>query len=164
MKKLKIYLDTSVINFIQADDAPELRDVTRKFFSGYVGTGRYSVFVSPVVIDELNRTANVKKRLMLLDILDEYELVSLDLTEGYEEIRRMAECYLTENVIPLRKIEDALYVAICTVLEMDVLLSWNYKHLANVNRELRILAVNLKEGYTHPFRMVTPLEVMYEDD
>ena len=47
---------------------------------------------------------------------------------------------------------------------MDVLLSWNYKHLANINRELRILAANLEEGYTHPFRMVTPMEVMDEDE
>jgi len=137
MKKLKVYLDTSVINFIQADDAPELRDVTRKFFSDYVGTEKYSVFVSPVVIDELNRTANLEKRLMLLDILDEYDLVSLDLTEGYEEIRRMAECYLAEGVIPLRKTEDALHVAKCTVLEMDVQLGHCRKSGREKSRRIR---------------------------
>jgi len=36
MKKLSIYLDTSVINFIYADDAPEKRDATKDFFERYV--------------------------------------------------------------------------------------------------------------------------------
>ena len=39
MKKLKIYLDTSIINFLFADDAPEKRDVTREFFSEYIRAG-----------------------------------------------------------------------------------------------------------------------------
>ena len=36
MKKLRIYLDTSVISFMFADDAPEKRDVTREFFERVV--------------------------------------------------------------------------------------------------------------------------------
>ena len=163
MKKLKIYLDTSIINFLFADDAPEKRDVTREFFSEYIRSGKYRIFISAVVVDEVSRTSDAVKRRKLLDIIEEYDLESLDIDDN-EEIRRMAEVYIVKGVIPLRKIEDALHVAICTVKEMDVLLSWNYKHLANINRELRILAANLEEGYTHPFRMVTPMEVMDEDE
>ena len=51
MKKLTIYLDTSIINFLFADDAPEKRDITKEFFDEYVKTGYYDVFVSPIVID-----------------------------------------------------------------------------------------------------------------
>ena len=43
MKKLKIYLDTSVINFLFADDAPEKRDITIEFFEHYVKTKFYEV-------------------------------------------------------------------------------------------------------------------------
>jgi alanine racemase len=47
---------------------------------------------------------------------------------------------------------------------MDILLSWNFKHLANVSREARVVAVNKAEGYRHPLRMVSPLEVEDEED
>ena len=41
MKKLKIYLDTSVLNFLLADDVPEFRKITEEFFEGYVKKGKY---------------------------------------------------------------------------------------------------------------------------
>ena len=47
-------------------------------------------------------------------------------------------------------------------LDMDVLLSWNFRHLANLNKEARFLAVNVEEGYRHPLRLVSPLEVLDE--
>jgi len=45
---------------------------------------------------------------------------------------------------------------------MDVLLSWNFKHLANVNREEKIHMVNMEAGYRYPLRLLSPLEVVYE--
>lgn len=55
---------------------------------------------------------------------------------------------------------DALHVAIATVNQMDVLLSWNYQHLANVNREKRIIAENMNNNYWHNLRIITPLELI----
>jgi predicted nucleic acid-binding protein len=164
MKKLRIYLDTSVISFLFADDAPEKCEMTRGFFENYVKQDLYDVYVSPIVIDEINRTTDIEKRTRMLTALDDFPVKNLVLAGSAHEIRKMAEMYIQDGIIPMKKIDDALHLAICTVMEMDVLLSWNYKHLANINREMRIMAANLKEGYTHGFRMVTPLEVMYEDD
>jgi hypothetical protein len=48
MKKTKIYLDTSVISFLFADDAPELKAVTEDFFQNYVRTAVYDVCISPI--------------------------------------------------------------------------------------------------------------------
>ena len=56
-----------------------------------------------------------------------------------------------------------MHVAYATVCKMDILLSWNFKHLANVNKEARILAVNDGEGYNHSLRLLSPLEVQDED-
>jgi len=58
------------------------------------------------------------------------------------------------------KIEDAYHIAISTVNDLDVLTSWNYKHLANINKERKVAAVNIQEGYLHPLRFTTPMEVM----
>jgi hypothetical protein len=73
----------------------------------------------------------------------------------------LAESYVRERIIPRAKLEDAMHIATATVFEMDILLSWNYKHLANVGKEARIEAANLLAGYTKRLRMVTPMEVLY---
>lgn len=67
-------------------------------------------------------------------------------------------------VIPKKKIEDALHIAISTVYEMDIFLSWNYRHLANFDKERKILSINLLQGYIKPFKMITPMEVIYEEE
>ncbi len=54
MKIPKVYLDTSVINFLFAEDAPEKQEITIEFFNEYINRNLYGVFISPVVVDEIN--------------------------------------------------------------------------------------------------------------
>lgn len=164
MKKLQIYLDTSIINFVFADDAPEKRDITKEFFKKYVAKNIFDVYISPLVIDEINKTKDKKKKTDLLGIIRKYNLKIVNIQEIVDNIQSLAQKYITEGVIPEKKIEDALHIAICTILEIDILLSWNYKHLANINKETKINSVNLLEGFSKTFRMVTPMEVMYEEE
>ena len=42
----------------------------------------------------------------------------------------------------------------------DYLVSWNYKHLANINKENRVRLVNWELGYRHDIRIITPLELV----
>ncbi|OGV66462.1 MAG: hypothetical protein A2283_06895 [Lentisphaerae bacterium RIFOXYA12_FULL_48_11] len=157
MKKLRIYLDTSVINFLFADDAPEKRDVTRKFFEKHISN--YEVFVSAVVLDEIRRTRDISKRDRLLGAITSRDMKQLPL-EPETEIKNLSKKYIVKGVIPLKKNDDALHLAICTVHSIDVLISWNFEHLANINKERRVLAVNQELGYYYPMRITTPLEVM----
>lgn len=80
-----------------------------------------------------------------------------------QEIARLAEVYLAKRVLPKGEIRDALHIAVATVSGMDVLLSWNFRHLANVNREMRVNATNRAEGYEKPLRICTPLEVLSDE-
>jgi len=162
MRKLKVYLDTSVINFIFADDAPEKRDITIDFFDNYVRTNIYEVCISPLVIDEIGNTRDETKKQNLLKVIEDYEIEVLDISENMDEINNLAYTYIDEGVIPRNKVEDALHIAICTVLGFDLLLSWNYKHMANVNKESRVTAVNMNEGYHLQLRIITPMEAIYE--
>jgi len=59
----------------------------------------------------------------------------------------LATIYLKEKVIPEKKIDDARHIALATVKNFDILLSWNFKHLANVNRKNKVKIINEKEGY-----------------
>ncbi len=60
MRKLRLYLDTSVWSFFFADDAPEKRDITKGFFE-LVFEGAYEIFFSEVVVRELNNASEPKR-------------------------------------------------------------------------------------------------------
>jgi len=164
MKKISIYLDTSVINFLFADDAPEKKEITIDFFQNYIKKNIYAVYISPVVIDEINRTKDENKRYKLLNVVHEYSLEMIDSIEKDDEIKALAIKYINQGIIPAHKLEDALHIAISTIYNIDILVSWNYKHLANVNKERKILSVNIIEGYPNAFKMATPMEVVYEEE
>jgi hypothetical protein len=46
---------------------------------------------------------------------------------------------------------------------MDALVSWNYKHLANLNKKEKVRAVNILHGYLKELEMISPLEVMDDE-
>ena len=128
----------------------------------YVKEGIYIVFISPIVIDEINRTNDEDKRNKLLGVVKTYNINVIDITEEKTEIAKLSSLYIEQSAIPKDKLEDAMHIAIATINEIDILLSWNYKHLANINKERIISAINLLAGYTKPLKMVTPMEVVYE--
>jgi len=163
MKKLRIYLDTSVINFLYADDAPEKRDITLDFFEKKLCA--YDVSISDVVLFEIGKTKTEKKRKMLADAVVKYRLAAVAIEESVmDEINDLAGLYIDEGIIPPKKRDDAMHVAICTVLEFDILLSWNFEHLANINKQIKINALNEKQGYLKRLNLLTPLGVIFDED
>ena len=160
MKRLRIYLDTSIVNFLFADDAPYFRRITVEFFAVYAA--RYELFVSDIVMAEILRDPDTEHRAKLLAVLGTHAVAMLP-EERLDEVRLLADAYLEAGVVPEKKAEDALHVAYATVFEMDFLLSWNFKHLANIRREARFLAVNETLGYRYPLRLLSPLEVENDD-
>jgi len=161
MKKLKIYLDTSVINFLFVDDAPEFRKITEDFFDNYVKTGKYVTYISDVVIAEIEKTKNVEKKKQLLEVIEKYSLRIFAIDKAVEAL---AAAYIREKVIPEKKLEDAQHIAIATSNQVDVLLSWNFKHLANIQKQISVKIVNEREGYFYPLVLANPMEVLYEND
>ena len=161
MRKLKVYLDTSVINFLFADDVPEFKKVTKDFFENYVKMGKYHVYISDVVIAEIEKTKHGNKNKMLLDVVEEYSLKILRLDETSDQLARV---YMKEKLIPPKKLEDAQHIAIATCNQMYILLSWNFKHLSNIQKQIGVKIINEKEGYFYPLTLTNPLEVVYEND
>ena len=106
----KVYLDTSTINFLFADDAPEKREITIDFFDNFLLPKIYDAYVSTYVIQEIAQTNDELKRKRLLDVIAKYQIHLLEL-ESYDEIERLADIYLAEKAIPENKHVDALHVA-----------------------------------------------------
>lgn len=154
MRKLKLYVDTSVWNFYFADEAPEKRDVTRDFID-LVRKGKYEVFISEVVIKEINR-APEPKRNQLGALIKSCPVTELEVTEVVDEL---AKSYMAKDILPEKKEDDALHVAAATAEELDALVTWNFQHLANLRKSELFNGVNLEKGYTKRLEMITPMEV-----
>ena len=158
MKKPQLYLETSVWNFYFAEDAPEKKEITLRFFDK-IKQGEYEIFVSDVVIEEVGRADEGKKQ-MLLGIIAEHSPSRLIINE---EVSELAQKYISEGILPAAKIEDAMHASVATVFEMDALISWNLKHLANLKKMELINAINMKTGYFKRLELITPMEVSDEE-
>ena len=154
MRKLKLYVETSAWNFFFADDAPEKRDVTRQFFAA-VEEGLYEIYISEMVIREINNAPEPKRK-VLFDLVNKYAPRELDVTQ---EANELTEVYMARGIVPGNKRDDGFHVAIATVSEMDAVITWNYRHLANLRRSELFNGVNLESGYTKRLEIVTPMEV-----
>ena len=94
-------------------------------------------------------------RSVLDKIPDSYkEFILLD-----AEARRLSQLYLDEKAVTEKFREDAEHIAIATVNRIDVLVSWNFKHIVNLNRIRIFNAVNLKYGYPE-LEIRSPLEIL----
>jgi rRNA-processing protein FCF1 len=161
VKKLRIYLDTSIINFLFADDAPDLKKITKELFKDFIKKEKYLFYISDVVIKEIEKTKDESHKIKLLNIIKDYNLRILTISE---EAEKLSLLYIKDKVIPERKIEDAQHIAIATIDQLDVLLSWNFKHLANIKKQLAVKLINEREGYFYPLILTNPMEVMNESE
>lgn len=80
-----------------------------------------------------------------------------------EEAFKLAEQYLSENVVGKTSADDCRHIATATIHKVDYLVSWNFKHIVNVFRIRGYNAVNLKNGYIQ-LDIRSPKEIVnYED-
>ncbi|MFZ4590009.1 MAG: hypothetical protein ACOYN6_03365 [Ignavibacteria bacterium] len=160
---IKIYLDTSVINFLFAADAPELKEITVDLFENYILQNKYKSYISDFVLFEIGNTKDSAKKEKLIKVIGDYNLEILS-GEKQNEISELANLYLDQGVIPKSSETDAFHIAISVLNNINYLISWNYKHLANVNKEKRVKMINIRQNYLNELRIITPLELLsYED-
>lgn len=134
----RIYVDTSV--FGGCEDV-EFLDHSRRLVSA-MSKGEYAMVISEVTLLELEK-APVKVREHLERIPESViEVLSLD-----AEAEALAAEYIRDGAVGKNQRADALHIAIATVARVDVLVSWNFKHIVNLRRIHAFNAVNLKQGY-----------------
>jgi len=157
-KKLKVYLDTSVINFLYSEQSLEKREITIEFFEKFLDF--YDVYISEVVITEISKTKEESKKTKLFEAINKYNLLVYNKLNN--SIADLAQIYLNKGIIPAKKIEDALHIAFCVYYEFDILLSWNFRHLANINKQEKVNTVSIANGYRKQLLLLNPMVVIYE--
>jgi predicted nucleic acid-binding protein len=86
--------------------------------------------------------------------------LELEVAEETAECIALAKAYLNEGIFPVRFGDDARHVAIATLTDADALVSWNFRHLVNVEKRRKIAGINLLRGY-RSLDIVSPLEVAH---
>ncbi len=157
---MRAYIETSVWSHYYAGDAPERRRSTREFLRRCRSPeGGVAIHVSGFVIDEL-RAATAVLAPKLLRLVQRHKATFI---APSEDVTKLARAYAQYGALPESKLADRLHAAIATVSEMDVLVSWNYRHLVNMTRRAKINSANVQMGYAKPLEIVTPPEV-FDDE
>jgi len=152
--KQRIYLDTSVIGGCEDE---EFSKWSIKLFED-LRQGLKIAVVSDLTKRELERAPKSVKR--VLASLPDNNIENVFLTEEAEQLARK---YIEEKVVSIKHIVDAQHIAIASVERVDVLVSWNFQQIVNLNRIHAFNAVNLKIGYSM-LEIRSPREIIYEKE
>ena len=139
MRRQRIYIDTSIVGgFFDKEFEKETRLLFKQL------ENREVVFVISEVLTGELENAPVQVR-ALLDNYDDTYLEKVPLTD---EARELADKYIAENVVGKTSYDDCCHIALATIHRVDVLASWNFKHIVNLVRIRGYNGVNLKNGYS----------------
>jgi hypothetical protein len=97
------------------------------------------------------------------DLLLKYPADRFERIELTQEIMDLADKYISEKVVGRTSLEDCRHIALATINRVDVLASWNFKHIVNLERIKGYNSVNLRLGYP-TLEIRTPQELVSYGD
>ncbi len=146
--KLRLYLDTSVFGGFFDD---EFSEHTIPLFKR-ISKGEFILIYSTITQEELRNAPNQVKTLVTNLKAEFTEYVEL-----HAEAVELAISYIQENVVGKTSFTDCLHIALATLSNADYLVSWNFKHIVNIQRIKGYNSVNRMKGYAQ-LEIRSPLE------
>ena len=155
MKKLKLYLETSIFNVATSDQSPENRDATLKLFAKLNSNEEsYDIYTSLLVLQEIDQSSDKRAK----ELRDCVNSLNLEILEEHPEIENIAGEYISKELITINHIDDARHVATATYYELDIIVSWNFEHIVKYTMRKNITLVNSLIGYKS-LEILAPMEV-----
>jgi predicted nucleic acid-binding protein len=152
-RQIRVYADTSVYGGVFDE---EFAEASQAFFD-LVRNGYFTLCVSEVVHQELS-VAPEKVNKLFQGVLSTAQLLDIE-----SDALELQQAYIVEGILSEKWYDDALHVALATVAECDIIVSWNFKHIVNFRKIPLFNAVNVLKGY-HQIAIHSPLEVInYEE-
>lgn len=153
MINIRVYADTSVFGGIYDDD---FQDESKEFFEE-VKRSRFTLITSAVVRAEIE-PAPEKVKIFFNDMIEIAEIVDVS-----KEALQLRDAYLKAGIITPKYSDDALHVALASVSNCSLIVSWNFKHIVHFEKIPLYNAVNILNGYSE-IKIFSPLEVIkYEE-
>jgi len=159
MRKLKVYLDTSVVSYLYQVDAPEKMQNTLdlwKLFKNKV----YEVYISDIVIREISG-CNEEKLKILLDYLDQ---IDYNIIETDEDTVELAGKFIDFGILKQKSFDDCQHIAAAILAGCDIITSWNFKHIVNVKTVRGVKVITTLEGYKDLLIYPPSVLIECEDD
>ena len=142
MRKLKVYLDTSVISCLHQEDSPERMEITLRLWEQFEAD-KFDVFLSRITLSELERCPEPKRGL-LYDYLNK---IRYSLLEVSGETLGLAQKIIDMGILTQKSFDDCQHIAAAMVYGCDCIVSWNFKHIVNIRTIRGIRAVSALDGY-----------------
>ncbi|MEO8852669.1 MAG: hypothetical protein ABI359_02765 [Ginsengibacter sp.] len=150
----RLYFDTSVFGGVYDE---EFEEISILLFEK-VKLGKIICVYSDLSETEL-KNAPEKVRNFFIDLPKNYT----EFVEVTEEAYLLAEKYLAEKVVGKTSADDCKHIATATISKVDILVSWNFKHIVNVFRIRGCNSINLRYGYSQ-IDIRSPKEIVYHED
>lgn len=140
MKQQRIYFDTSVFG---GYFDKEFKDFTEPLFERIIN-GEFIVLFSTMLDEELEFAPEQIKTLM-----SKLDNSYIEFLKDKDEAVDLATEYIDEKVVGNTSYADCLHIALATIYQADLLVSWNFKHIVNMERIRGYNSINIKNGYKH---------------
>ena len=138
MKRQRIYIDTSIVGGF----FDKIFETETKLLFKRLENKEIIFVISSVLMKELeNAPPHVK------NLLSNYDSTLFEKVVLTDEARELADKYIAENVVGKTSLDDCRHIALATINKVDVLASWNFRHIVNLTRIKGYNAVNMKNGY-----------------
>jgi predicted nucleic acid-binding protein len=142
VKKLRIYLDTSVIGCLDQADSPDRMADTLALWE-QIKAGLYDVVISDVVLEEILSCAESKRKYLLNMLLQ----IDYTIMKETKETLSLARRFIEHNVLTQKSFDDCRHIACAVVAGCDIITSWNFKHMVKLRTVNGVRIINLMEGY-----------------
>jgi hypothetical protein len=152
-KPMRVYADTSVFG----GTCDMIFEESSNAFFEQVREGRFQLVVSGLVEKEL-RKAPEPVRALFEEFLPDMEVLGES-----EPALLLQTAYLDTGIVTPNWADDALHVALASVSECSVIVSWNFRHIVNLKRISLYNGVNMMHGY-RAIEIRTPLEILDDEE
>ena len=156
MNAKTLYVETSIVSYLAGRASRDLliaacQQATRDWWQDQ--RERYDLFTSQLVVAEAaaGDPESAKRRLAYLEGIPELLVTA--------EVRDLARALVTQGALPPKAGADALHIAVAAVHRMDLLLTWNCRHIDNPATKPMVRSVCLAAGYSCP-EICTPIEIL----
>lgn len=158
MRKMRIYLDTSVISHLDAPDTPERMSDTIALWELFIQSqGKHDLVISKIVLQEIAECPEPKRSFMV----NQMKMLQLEVVSRTDEITILANKYIEHGVLSRKHFNDLLHIGHAVVNGCNLIASWNFKHFVNYKTMDGVNAVHLLEGYD-PVRIASPSMILGE--
>lgn len=148
---MRIYLDTSIPSTYFDNRTPDRQQATLSFWRHALA--KREIFISDLVLAEIKRTPLATKRQNMIDLVEQLPRLEMN-----EEVIRLARSLYEANLVPANKFDDALHLGHAAVAGVDVLISWNFRHMINLKVKQKLPVLLAEQRYFRQFQLISPFE------